>query len=418
MIEAIAKKILGSAIDPSSSESRKMARQGEIDAKVEEPSTHSNELGKSEQDYINHIVERWKLFKSSLFFEKQKLIREQEELVQKLTVSLKSEEELILNEQKKEIDLLDVEMGANSATRRNYQEIYIAAEDQINELKSHLNRPLDVKFVRSYILLMAALSLAEVPVNRLAFELFFEQMPAVSLLLSAAVGLLFVFFAHIVGTQMKRSLCPLTALNRERTYIAVFFITLSAVLIMYFLGLMREQLVETQAASSIDLGELLQQATNPEADESSRFNFMIGQKGIFLVIINFSIFLSGVLLAFYRHDSNPYFEDFNALYLKSKQDLNNHVRLYEKKHVEQLRMFKDRLNKNGAMRYEVEKNLERISNAIESIDSQQDIFKEKVMMEVRLCLSEYRKANKQNRKSNPPSYFSKSVDKTLLDEAI
>jgi hypothetical protein len=309
-------------------------------------------------------------------------------------------------------------MGANSATRRNYQEIYIAAEDQINELKSHLNRPLDVKFVRSYVLLMAALSLAEVPVNRLAFELFFEQMPAVSLLLSAAVGLLFVFFAHIVGTQMKRSLCPLTALNRERTYIAVFFITLSAVLIMYFLGLMREQLVETQAASSIDLGELLQQATNPEADESSRFNFMIGQKGIFLVIINFSIFLSGVLLAFYRHDSNPYFEDFNALYLKSKQDLNNHVRLYEKKHVEQLRMFKDRLNKNGAMRYEVEKNLERISNAIESIDSQQDIFKEKVMMEVRLCLSEYRKANKQNRKSNPPSYFSKSVDKTLLDEAI
>jgi hypothetical protein len=415
VIDAIAKKILGPAVDPSATESRKMARQGEIDAMVEEPNSATESLGKSEQDYIDHVVDRWKLFKSSLFFEKQKLAREKEELVHRLNVSLKAEEELILNEQKKEIDLLDVEMGLNSAPRKSFQEIYSAAEDQINELKSHLNRPLEVKFVKTYILLMAALSIAEVPVNRLAFELFFEQMPAVSLLLSAAVGLLFVFFAHIVGTQLKRSLCPLTALNKDRTYIAVFLITLSAIMIMYFLGLMREQLVETQAASSIDLSELLAQTSEPGADGSSKFNFLIGQKGVFLIIINFSIFLSGVLLAFYRHDSNPYYEDFSGLYQKSKHDLNNHVRLYEKKHVELLRIFKDRLNKNGALRFEIEKNLERISNHLDNIENQEDVFNQKVMTEVRLCISEYRKSNKQNRKTPAPSYFSKGIESSVLD---
>jgi hypothetical protein len=52
-------------------------------------------------------------------FEKQKLIRDKEESNHKLSVSLRSEEELISNEQKKEIDLLDVEMGIHSAERKN-----------------------------------------------------------------------------------------------------------------------------------------------------------------------------------------------------------------------------------------------------------------------------------------------------------
>jgi hypothetical protein len=127
VIEGIAKKTLGVIIDPNSGETKKMARLGEIDGRVEEPVSSSNLFGKSEQDYIDQVVDRWRLFKSSLFFEKQKLIRDKEESNHKLSVSLRSEEELISNEQKKEIDLLDVEMGIHSAERKNLQEIFNSA---------------------------------------------------------------------------------------------------------------------------------------------------------------------------------------------------------------------------------------------------------------------------------------------------
>ena len=360
--------------------------------------------------------ERWRLFKNNLFFEKQRLTREKEELTHKLNVSLRSEEQLIANEQKKDVDLLDLEMGINSGIRKNLQEIYNAAEEQLSDLKAHLNRPLDVKFVKTYIILMAVLSIAEVPVNRLAFELFFESMPAISLILSAAVGMLFVFFAHIVGTQFKRSLCPLTALNKERSYVAIGLITLAAVLIMYFLGLMREQLVETQAASSIDLADLLAEGANQNTDGSQKFNFIIGGKGVFLIIINFSIFLSGVLLAFFRHDSNPYYEDLSILYEKAKLNLNNHIKLFEKRHVDMLHGFKDRLNKNNNLRFEVEKNLERVGNMLANLENQEQIYREKVLSEMHLCIHEYRKANRQTRKTEAPRYFLNSYDKELAEQ--
>jgi hypothetical protein len=415
VIEGIAKKTLGAIIDPNSGEPKKMARLGEVDGRVEEPVSSSNLFGKSEQDYIDQVVDRWRLFKNSLFFEKQKLTRDKEELNHKLSVSLRSEEELIANEQKKEIDLLDVEMGTNSAARKNMQEIFNSAEEQINDLKSHLNRPLDIKFVKTYFLLMAFLSLAEVPVNQMAFELFFESLPAISLLLSAAVGILFVFFAHVVGTQFKRTQCPLTALNKDRSYLAIFLITSMALLIMYFLGVMREALVETQNASSINLADLLAQSANESSDIGSKFNFVVGSKGIFLIIINFSIFLSGVLLAFFRHDSNPYYEDLSTLYEKAKLDLNNHIKQYEKRHVELLRGFKDRLNRNANLRFEIEKNIERITNSIQNIESQEVIYRERIIGEMRLCIQEYRKANKQVRKTDAPVYFTKRFDSEISE---
>lgn len=415
LIETIARKTLGSIIDPNSDDQKKFSRQGEIDGRVDEPPQNQIDFGKTERDYIDQVSERWRLFNNNLFYERQKLLREQAELTHKLNVSLKSEEDLISNEQKKEIDLLDIESGQHSPAYKNLQEIFNSAQDQLNDIKSHLNRPLDIKFTNTYVFLMIILSIAEIPVNRLAFELFFESMPAVSLLLSAAVGILFIFFAHIVGTQFKRSQCPLTALNKEKTYIAIILITASALLIMYFLGLMREQLVETQAASSIDLAELLAESSNPSLDNVTNFNFQIGGKGVFLVIINFSIFLSGVLLAFFRHDSNPYYEEFTKLYDIAKNNLNNHIKEHEKRYVDLLRGFKDRLNRNNNLRFELEKNLERIKNTLFNIENQGQVYREKVLIEMELSIRAYRNANKQSRKTEAPRYFSDPLDKILGD---
>lgn len=57
VIEGIAKKTLGTIIDPSSGEPKKMARLGEIDGRVEEPVSSSSLFGKSEQDYIDQVVD-------------------------------------------------------------------------------------------------------------------------------------------------------------------------------------------------------------------------------------------------------------------------------------------------------------------------------------------------------------------------
>ena len=39
---------------------------------------------------------------------------------------------------------------------------------------------------------------------------------------------------------------------------------------------------------------------------------------------------------------------------------NNHIKQYEKRLVDLLRGFKDRLNRNSNLRFEIEKNIERI----------------------------------------------------------
>jgi hypothetical protein len=409
LIENIANKTLGSLVDPTSSDHKKMSRQGEIDGRTEDPPSDSEQFGSSESEYLNNASERWRIFKNQCIFEKQRLSRDLDELQHKLSVTSRSEEDLISAEQKKEIDLLEAELGPNSDGRRVLKETYNKIDEELQNLKIALNRPLDIKFVKTYVLFMFVLAIAEVPVNQMSFELIFNSLPIVTYLLAGAVGVLFLFFAHIVGSQLKRSQCPLTSANKDKVYLSIFFILFVSGVIMYFLGVMREGLVKMDLmGSDLDIDALLQSTEN-QANDPGKLNFSLGQTGAFLILINFSIFLSGVLLAYFRHDANPYYEDINDKFSKAKNLLNAHTKEFERKSVEILRRFNERLNRNNQARFSLEKRIEDIRNIKLSIENEEQIYKERVINEINLSISEYRKSNKASRRTPVPTYFSGSI---------
>ena len=409
LIEHIANKTLGSLVDPTSSDHKKMSRQGEIDGRTDDPPSDVEVIGSSEKDYLDNAAERWRIFKNQCSFEKQRLSRDLDDLHHKLSVTSRSEEDLISAEQKKEMDLLDAELGANSDSHRVLKEAFTKIDEEIQNLKIALNRPLDIKFAKTYVLFMLVLAIAEVPVNQMSFELIFSSLPIVTYLLAGAVGILFIFFAHIVGTQLKRAQCPITATNKDKVYISIFFILFVSALIMYFLGVMREGLVSMDSMSGgLDIDSLLQSTENQTTDPS-KLNFSVGKYGAFLILLNLSIFLSGVLLAYFRHDSNPYYEDISDKFTKAKNMLNAHTKEFERKSVEILRRFNERLNRNNQARFSLEKKIEELRNIKLSIENEEQIYRERVINEINLAISEYRKANKAARRTPAPQYFSGSI---------
>ena len=61
-------------------------------------------------------------------------------------------------------------------------------------------------------------------------------------------------------------------------------------------------------------------------------SFSIGQKGIFLFMINFAIFISGLIAAFFRHDSHPY-EDYDKKFNKTQLHFEGHMNKFEDKQL-------------------------------------------------------------------------------------
>ena len=78
-------------------------------------------------------------------------------------------------EEKKRADdeLFEAKQGRNSSEYKKIEEDLVMAKSDYERIRAELNRPLLVKFERVYLPFLAILAIAEVPINRQAFELFF-----------------------------------------------------------------------------------------------------------------------------------------------------------------------------------------------------------------------------------------------------
>ena len=105
-----------------------------------------------------------------------------------------------------DLDKVESDLGPKSAVFEDVQSRLTILDDKLKHITGATNRrELQVQIEKVYLPFMAALAFAEVWVNRLAFELFFESSPIISLFLAIAVGAVLVFFAHITGSSFKRS---------------------------------------------------------------------------------------------------------------------------------------------------------------------------------------------------------------------
>ena len=188
------------------------------------------------------------------------------------------------------------------------------AQNELKNIKVSLNnRPLDVKLVNYYIPFMAILALSEVYINRFAFELFFMSSPVISILLASAIGAVLIFFAHITGESVKKAQSKEVELNKNKTYITLFFLnSFVLILMILFLAMMRESYLAILEAEGTDLVTDLGDLTGDAIEETpglsdvatskgileTLFSFSIGKHGFFLVLLNIAIYISGAFAAF------------------------------------------------------------------------------------------------------------------------
>jgi hypothetical protein len=400
--------LLKKYLDQSPSDLNRYVRLGETDGKNEIPSFESNTISQTELELLNDAENLWIKFKNINSDQLNKIEIEIEKTRKEIESEISITLDKISDDKNLELDLIESEYGSNTSEYKNLKLNFETLDTELSDIRKLVNRSLQVKFVSVYIPFMILLGIAEIPVNRLAFELFFEQSPIISLILSGAIGGLFVFFAHIIGSQLRNTQCNELNYDNTKTYFTLAALTLMSLLVMYFLGVMREQLVAVQAAANLNLEDLLNDDTQ-SAISGGITSIAIGSKGLMLLLLNIAIYVSGIIMAFLRHDPHPQYEEVFNKHTKAKNQLLKYQKNYELKQVEMLRDFNQKHSFNKTLQRKREAFIESIIRSKESLNLERILSKEKLIESIVLIIKNYRNGNIKTRKTPTPEYFNNSI---------
>ncbi len=204
------------------------------------------------------------------------------------------------------------ELGPDSA---GFKDAAARAEDAgkaLREVRAKVGgRPLRTAFGPWYIVLMLALALAEVPVNRAAFELTFREEPVFSLLLAGAVGTVLIFFAHLIGVILRQwPEQPKASGVAARAFALALLLGLVGSGV-YFLARMRQAYMQLTAAESAGFGNRLQEALRgnlPPGGGAVLPDLPFTTGDMMFIAVNVLLFVFGVAASFLRHDPHPDYE--------------------------------------------------------------------------------------------------------------
>lgn len=170
-------------------------------------------------------------------------------------------------------------------------------------------RLLRIQMARVYPFALLFLAVLEVPINRLAFELFFQDTPLFSLILSAGMGIILMFLAHTTGLLLRRE--PQGQLwKRVRHYAGLALIIVLSIAVMYGLASMRQLYVQMIQNDAGSLQQQVESILNSGAGStvSHVVSTKLGVAGITLMVLNIAVFVVGATLSFLRHDPHPDYE--------------------------------------------------------------------------------------------------------------
>lgn len=198
-----------------------------------------------------------------------------------------------------------------------YKERAARAEDAqktLRAVRGEVNsRPLRTQFGPFYYLMMLVLALAEVPVNRAAFELAFREEPVFSLLLAAAVGVTLIFLAHCVGLVLRRW-PQRPSFGAVATRVAALAAILGVVGPgIYVMARMRQGFMRLISAESDSFAQRLQEALRGGTTQAAAAAVTTDAPPLTIgdwtfIAINVLFFVAGVVLSFSRHDPHPDYE--------------------------------------------------------------------------------------------------------------
>ena len=328
----------------------------------------------------------------------------------------------VVDECNAELDKIEADLGPKSAVFEDTDQALKTCSERLSDVRRSVsNRELQTQFTNIYLPFMVALSLAEVAVNRLAFELFFEGSPLSSILLAIAVGAVLIFFAHVTGETTKRALPKAGPGERVGAIVTLSLLNVLVAVFVYYLAKMRQAFVSISSAQEFSVEDLLSgddtNSLGAFADNSDTFQSLIatniGEEGLFLLLVNVVIYATGSIAAFLRHDSHPDYEKLTRLHYKLNQKRVVLKKRYETRKSEVTKRKKDKLSRIQANLAAAKTNIRDLELEQGEAEAQLEESKADLEHSLNVKIEAFRHANRTARSSNVPKYFR---EKVTLDE--
>lgn len=402
-------------INPDESELVRHARTGEVHGTKELPPTMSLGPSDHEKQIIYEGKNEWMKYTSLLEQHRVELSDHIHLLQHQHESENHSVRSTLAESFTRDLELLDHEQGTFSADYRHIEDAAMRAQEEKANIAEVVGRPLQIEHVEMYLPALVLLAVAEVPINRLAFELFFESMPLVSLLISAAIGGLLVFFAHTIGVMLKRLQCKEIEINRDQIYLTITLLTVLTLVLMYFLGLMREKWVDVNDPATLNLEAFIDSATH--SDKGIAESILIGAKGFTLLLLNMAIFTVGIMLAFHRHDSHPFYERAVHLAAKAQQKFLIQKRKFDTCKAELQKAHNRKIEEKRIEIKSLEEQIKSSIRELEGLDSKIATDRRNLISALARKIMAFRHSNQKTRKTTAPEYFKTDLVK-MIEEVI
>ena len=370
-----------------------------------------NDEIKAHQDAINALMKEVERFKDSAN-------NELADLKRKVSSEFPNSAKDIEDRFNSEVDKIEAEVGPRSAVFDDNAASLAEVTGDLKLVKRSLNnRELQTNFESFYMIFMIALAFAEVWVNRLAFELFFESVPLVSLFLAIAVGGMLVFFAHITGVSVKRALPETERGNRTRVMLSMLMLNGLVGVFIFYLAKMRQAFVSINSQQGLDLEGLLGEQQIEGLDGvigdlgavDSLISTSLGEEGLFLLLVNVIVYVAGSVAAIIRHDSHPDYEKLLKLSDKYRSKQVVLKKRYETRLSEVQKSKSDKLSDISAKVGEAENKIEKLEAELKQSEALYRSSGTALSKAVKAKIKAFREKNTEIRSSKPPKYFRNNV---------
>ena len=175
-----------------------------------------------------------------------------------------------------------------------------------DEIHGEVNRQPRYSGPWFYMPFMILLAIAEVPINRLSFELFFRESPAIALVVSLLVGGVLVILSHRLGLLLVRFgyFAKQRGWVPEFAQVAVVTVLIGA--LCYGLSVLRQGFLEAAVAPEIGFADAMNGGGAGAALMSLEAG--LGLEGWIFLFINLAVVLVGVSASYFCHDAHPDFQ--------------------------------------------------------------------------------------------------------------
>ena len=311
--------------------------------------------------------------------------------------------EQVLDRFNTKLDMLDQEVGPHSSRHASARQRAEQTEEQRHRIESDLGRGLQTKMERIYPVVFLLVALLEVPINRYAFEYFFEETPVLALGLALGFGFAFAAFAHWTGSLLKHAAGEKLWKKRVGDYVATVGILTVTGTAIYFLALMRERYIQFQEQSARGLGEFLAEDGLRET-AAELLSTELTEAGWTLLLLNLIVFIVGTFCAYQRHDPHPYYESVTKRAQKAASRYNAIQNRYDKKRSLLTVERDEELQRLEQQAERVAANLAEIENAKNAMRDCRAQAVKAIAVHIHARLNTYELANRLARDHAPKAF--------------